>query len=77
MWSWASEEFFPGGSLGDFSKIFPGRPRVVKSDFLPLEIEKTTFFAEIFKTQGWPSPPLPPSDASACGSGKWLQVKTI
>jgi len=36
------------GPLGDFSKIFQGG-KSGEIWFLPLEIEKTTFFADIFK----------------------------
>jgi len=32
-YTWASEGFFPGGALGDFSKIFPGGPKVLKFGF--------------------------------------------
>jgi len=46
--SWASEGFFPGGPLRDFSKSFPGRPKNGNISFFPLEIMITTFFAEIF-----------------------------
>jgi len=51
--------YFPGGSLGVFSKIFPGGPKVVKFFFL-LKTKKTTFFANNLKF-------LPPSsDAHVC-----------
>jgi len=54
------KEFFQGGAVG----VFPSFSRVAKSGeiwFLPLEIEKTTFFAHNFKIQGGegPLPPLP------------------
>jgi len=57
---------FPrGGALGDFSKIFPGGAKSGEIYFFPLEIKKTTFFAEIFKIQGRKATPVPPSDAHA------------
>jgi len=52
------KDFFHGGPVGDFPKIFFSK--VVKFGFPPLEIEKTTFFASNFKFQGWPRHPLPP-----------------
>jgi len=39
------------------------RPKRPWNFFLPLEIEKTTFFANNFKIQGGSKPPCPPSDA--------------
>jgi len=42
--TWASEGFFPGGSVGEFPKIFSRGARSGEICFLPLEIEKTTFF---------------------------------
>jgi len=60
--TWASEEFFPGGRpVGDFPKIFSRvGSKVVEIWFLPLEIEKTTFFVNKIKILGV-LPPL--SDA--------------
>jgi len=45
----------------DFPKIFPGGAKSGEILFLPLEIEKTTFFANNFKIQGGLDPlsPLP------------------
>jgi len=57
---WVSEGIFPGGPLVDFYKNFSRwwaqRSRNI---FFPLETKKTTFFAEIFKIQGWALDPLP------------------
>jgi len=58
----ASEDIFQGGRLGDFSKIFLGGSESGYICFFPLETKKTTFFAEIFETQG-KVPPASPSDA--------------
>ena len=46
--SWESEGFFPGGALGDFSKIFPGGAGNGEICFFPLKTKKTTFFAKHF-----------------------------
>jgi len=43
------KEIFHFPASVDFSKIFLWCPKVVKFVFLPLEIRKTAFFAEIFK----------------------------
>ena len=54
------KDFFQGGgALGDFSKIFPGGPKVVKFAFSHSKLKKT-FFAENFKIQGGPGPLSPP-----------------
>ena len=53
------KDFFQGWPLGDFSKIFPGGTKSGEIWFLPLKIEKTTFFVEIFKIQGGAKAPLP------------------
>jgi len=58
---WASEGFFPGGAKS--GEIW----------FIPLEIEKTTFFANNFKIQWGPLPPLPPSDSHANADKRTLQ----
>jgi len=50
--AWASDGFCHGGALGDFSKIFPGGPKVVKFVFFHSKLRKQPFFAEIFKIQG-------------------------
>jgi len=58
--AWASEGFFPGGLVGDFPKfISRGGSKVVKFGFHPSKLKKQPFFANNFKIQGWPSPPLP------------------
>jgi len=61
MHAWASEDYFQGRPLGDFSKIFLGGAKSGKICFFLLETKKTTFFADIFKIQGSkaPLPPLP------------------
>jgi len=51
------------GSRGFSQKIFQGGGKSGEIWFLPLEIEKTTFFADIFKIQGGQGPPPPSSDA--------------
>ena len=56
------KDFFQGGPVGDFPKIFSRGAKSGEIWFLPLEIEKTTFFANNFKIrggQGRPRPPLP------------------
>jgi len=51
--AWASEGFFPGGSVGDFPKIFSrGGPKVVKFVFYPSKLKKQPFFANNFKIRG-------------------------
>jgi len=47
-WHGHRKDFFQGGPLGDFFKIFLG-VRSGKTWFFPLETKKITFFAEIFK----------------------------
>ena len=59
---WVSEGFFPGGGApGDFSKILPGGPKVVKFVFSHLKLKKQPFVLKISKSRG--APPL--SDAMA------------
>jgi len=54
------KDFFQGGGhYGIFPKYFQGGAKSGEIWFLPLEIEKTTFFAEIFKIRGT-NPPCPP-----------------
>jgi len=60
--------FSRGGQYGIYPKCFPGGAKSGEIWFLPLEIEKTTFFANNFKIQEGtkkpPEPPCPnPSDA--------------
>jgi len=55
------------GELGDFSNIFLGAAKSGKICFFPLETKKTFFFAKIFKIQGGPRSPYPPSDAHVRG----------
>ena len=71
--SWASEGFFPGGvAVGDFPKIFPGGPKVVKIKFYPSKLKKQTFLLIISKSGG-PRLPLPhPADAHG-----WCLIFTI
>ena len=58
---WASEGFFlRGGAVGDFPKIFSRGAKSGEIWFLPLEIEKTTFFANNFKIQESQGPLVPP-----------------
>jgi len=45
------KDFFQGGPLGHFSKIFLGGGKYGEICFFPLETKKTTFFGEIFKIQ--------------------------
>jgi len=42
--TWVSEGFFPGGTFGDLSKIFPGGPNVVKFVFSPPKTKKNNLF---------------------------------
>jgi len=54
--------FSRGGQKGIFPKYFPGGAKSGEICFLPLEIEKVTFFANNFKIQGLalaPPAPLP------------------
>ena len=45
MEAWASEGFFPGGGSKEFSpNFFQGGAKSGEICFLPLEVEKTTFF---------------------------------
>ena len=57
------KDFFQGGQWGILPKSFPGGTKSGVICFLPLEIEKTTFFANNFKIEGGKPPP---SDAHAC-----------
>jgi len=52
------KDFFQGGPVGDFPKMFSRGARNCEICFLPLEIEKATFFANDFKIQGWQGPPF-------------------
>jgi len=54
-----SEGVFPGGALGDFSKIFPGGAKSGEINFSPFKTTKTTFFVRNFKIQGDKAPCLP------------------
>ena len=55
-----SEGFFPGGDSWGFSQnFFHGGRKSGEICFLPLEIGKTTFFANNFKIQGGLAPSLP------------------
>jgi len=57
---WASEEFFPGWvDYGIFQNFFNGGVKSGEICFFPLEIKKTTFFAEIFKIWGGGQGPFP------------------
>ena len=58
-----------GGAVGDFLKLFQGGSKSGEIWFLPLEIEKTTFFANNFKIQGGLAPP---SDAHEHSYAKTL-----
>jgi len=51
------KDFFQGGPVRDFPKIFSRGAKIGEIWFLPLEIEKTIFFANNFKIQGRPCPP--------------------
>ena len=65
---WASEGFFPGGTSRGFSQnFFQGGGTHGEIWFLPLEIEKTTFFANNFKIQKGKAPPRPPPSSDAHG----------
>jgi len=48
--SWASERYFPGGPMADFSKvtnnIFPGGQKVVEFHFAHSKLGKQYFFAK-------------------------------
>jgi len=56
--------FFLGVPLGDFSKALLGGAKFGEICFFTLLTKKTTFFAEIFKMQGFqnagPRPPISP-----------------
>ena len=68
--AWASEIFFPGGgALGDFSKIFPGGPKVVKFVFFPLKTKKQPFSLKISKSR---KGPCSPSDAHVQETGGYF-----
>jgi len=58
---------FLRGALGDFSQIFLGGAKSGKHLFFPIETKKTISFAKIFKIQGRPRSPCPPSDAHVRG----------
>ena len=54
------KDFFHGGALGDFSKIFSGGAKVMKFVFLLSKLRKQPFLLKFSKSRGsWP--PLPPS----------------
>jgi len=54
------KDFFQGGALGYFSKIFRrGAGEKWINLFFPLETKKTTFFAEFFKIRVGQCPPCP------------------
>jgi len=58
------KDFFQGGASKGFSQnFFQGGPKSGKIWFLPLEIEKTTFFSNNFKIQGGARIPSPLSNA--------------
>jgi len=58
------KDFFQGGAVGDFPKIFPrGGPKVVKFVFYPSKLQKQPFFVNNFKIRGARPPLPPPSDA--------------
>ena len=79
------KDFFQGGPVGDFPKIFSrgGQKWWVKFGFYPSKLKKQPFFANNFKIQGGKGPPLlPPSDAHECRnymldafSWEYLQMK--
>jgi len=48
--------FSTGDTKGFFQNFTSGGPKVENFVFFPLEIKKTTFFAEIFKIQGVKDP---------------------
>jgi len=50
---------FSRGAVGDFLKLVSRGAKSGEICFLPLEIEKTTFFAHNFKIQGAKAPPSP------------------
>jgi len=55
------KDFFQGGPTRGFFQIFSrGRPNEVKFVFSHSKLRKQPFFAEKFKIQGGPWPPLPP-----------------
>ena len=51
--------FSRGGTVGDFHKIFSRGAKSGEIRFLPLEIEKTSFFANNLKIQGGRRLPAP------------------
>jgi len=55
---WTLEGFFPWGPLGVFQNVSRGA-KSGEICFFPLEINKTAFFAKIFKIYGRRRPPLP------------------
>ena len=58
-YTWSSEGYFPGGALGDLSKIFVGGPKVVKFDFSHSKLRKQPFLLKFSKSRG-PRPPCRP-----------------
>jgi len=54
------KDFFQGGALGDFSKVFLGGPEGVKFNFSQSKLRKHPFLLKFSKTEGaWPPAPLP------------------
>jgi len=51
-----------GGTLGDFSKIFPGGPKVVKFGFYPSKLKKQPFLLTFSKSRGAKAPPTDAHD---------------
>jgi len=67
------KDFSRGRPVGDFPKILSGGAKRGEIWFLPLESEKTTFFANNFKIQGGQGPPAPlPTPMSRRVSRKYL-----
>jgi len=60
------KDFVQGEAPGNFSKIFPGGPKVVKFVFSHLKVRKQPFFAENFKIWGWARFPHAPLSTSMC-----------
>jgi len=60
--TWASEGFFRGGALGDFSNIFPWGGQKLWNFVYRWKLRNQPWFAEIFQIQGHLAP-LPPSNA--------------
>ena len=57
----ASKECFPGGELGDFSKIFLGGKKLLNL-FFPSWNHENNLFCWNFQNPGGKAPPAPPSD---------------